>query len=423
MALEVQDVVYQGGGLIVTFTDGSWTTAIMETVGGVVRYSGLTNEQREALRRFNQTNVSQEVSEADARVGITSQQAQVIQQEVTQITQRIGGAAPYDAWGNGRLSLRLHKEPIFQASNNLQARISAQDLIQSIQASPNATLTYGIRIWSGEDGFGNNYDGNGGNPGPLSQNTDPKKAYIDFNLSCEGGLLGAQTNIRVYVSSGANTVFAWTEALFEDQNGFNGSGPVTLLSPPNGPKVFQPVTGIPLDWSQAFPAVGAGSLYNVIWDVGVNPPTSVRDQVPDSNYVLPPSVFPDSSTIYWRIGKIDCQGIENNLISPVWSFQTGILPEEVDFGTYSPPEFGVVPGPGVLLSWGAAVGATGYDVWFAKEGELLVKVASNIPGTSLNIVGPLDDPANYSWRVESRNADGVKEGIQAIFTVDSGGGP
>ncbi len=51
MPINVTDIVYQGGGMIVTFDDNSVATAVQTVLNGQVVYAGLSIEQ--ALRVEN----------------------------------------------------------------------------------------------------------------------------------------------------------------------------------------------------------------------------------------------------------------------------------------------------------------------------------------------------------------------------------
>lgn len=51
--LEVTDVAYQGGGMVVAFNDNSTVVAVYKTVDGRLTLEGLTPEQEAALELFN----------------------------------------------------------------------------------------------------------------------------------------------------------------------------------------------------------------------------------------------------------------------------------------------------------------------------------------------------------------------------------
>jgi hypothetical protein len=58
MPISVTDVIYQGGGIIITFSDDSVATAVpIVNDQGNLAYSGLTTEQLAAWVRFGQNNV------------------------------------------------------------------------------------------------------------------------------------------------------------------------------------------------------------------------------------------------------------------------------------------------------------------------------------------------------------------------------
>lgn len=51
--LEVTDIVYQGGGMVIAFNDNSTVVAVPKVVNGQLTLEGLTDEQETALELFN----------------------------------------------------------------------------------------------------------------------------------------------------------------------------------------------------------------------------------------------------------------------------------------------------------------------------------------------------------------------------------
>ena len=73
-----------------------------------------------------------------------------------------------------------------------------------------------------------------------------------------------------------------------------------------------------------------------------------------------------------------------------------------------------------LLAWNASSGATGYDVYFGTSAGALTKVATNQSGTTYAITDCLLPLTTYYWRIDPRNANGIKTGCTVWnFTTDN----
>lgn len=81
------------------------------------------------------------------------------------------------------------------------------------------------------------------------------------------------------------------------------------------------------------------------------------------------------------------------------------------------PLGGYVPVTSARLSWAAASGATGYDVYTGPSAGALTLVSSNQAGTSY--ISPASPGVVLYWRVDSRNAAGVTTGTVWSFTSSS----
>jgi len=82
--INVTDLVPVGGGMLITFDDGSVATALSQVINGRLVYTGLTTEQNEALFRFNQQNIPIQTQQLDARFGAIQNTAIVEQEEVSE---------------------------------------------------------------------------------------------------------------------------------------------------------------------------------------------------------------------------------------------------------------------------------------------------------------------------------------------------
>lgn len=68
------------------------------------------------------------------------------------------------------------------------------------------------------------------------------------------------------------------------------------------------------------------------------------------------------------------------------------------------------------ISWGAATGATSYDVYFGLSGAYVLVSAAQA-GLTYAMSGYLTHGAVYQWRIDSKNADGTTTGVVWSFTV------
>jgi hypothetical protein len=74
MPLTVIDIVYQGGGAIIAFSDNSVGHAVWAVVDGLLTLTGLTAEQQAALADFRANNIDPTMATLDARIGATQEQ-------------------------------------------------------------------------------------------------------------------------------------------------------------------------------------------------------------------------------------------------------------------------------------------------------------------------------------------------------------
>ena len=82
----VTDIVYQGGGMLITFSDNSVATALLKVVNNQLIYVGLSQEQQDALEVFNANNVSDQIGQDDIRIGATPAQAEQIAEQIEDVT-------------------------------------------------------------------------------------------------------------------------------------------------------------------------------------------------------------------------------------------------------------------------------------------------------------------------------------------------
>ena len=96
----------------------------------------------------------------------------------------------------------------------------------------------------------------------------------------------------------------------------------------------------------------------------------------------------------------------------------GTAPDQVSGG--SPSNGATEVAASTTLSWGAANGASQYDVYFGTSTNPSL-VSADQSGTSYD-PGTLADGTTYYWRVDSENSNGVTAGSTWSFTTAAGGG-
>lgn len=80
-------------------------------------------------------------------------------------------------------------------------------------------------------------------------------------------------------------------------------------------------------------------------------------------------------------------------------------------------------GATTTLSWGAAAGATGYDVYFGTTNPAPTMVSSNQAGTTWLIAPVLTANTTYYWRIEPRNVCGLTTGTPVNWSFTTGSAP
>jgi len=129
------------------------------------------------------------------------------------------------------------------------------------------------------------------------------------------------------------------------------------------------------------------------------------------------------STYYYRVSAYDSAG--SSAYSNIASTQTQVTAQIVVQAPAAPsspsPTNGATVNGSVTLSWGAAAGAQGYDVYFGTSSAPALR-ASNVASTSLN-VGSLNAGTTYYWMVVAKNTIGSATGPLWTFTTKSTGKP
>jgi hypothetical protein len=151
--LNVTDLIPVGGGQLITFDDNSVATAIPTVINGQLVLDGLTTEQAEALARFNQQNIPQQIQQLDARYGAIQntaiasqeQESQGLAGDVAQNTSDIStintDIAPASVYDDFQFRTSVNRQ-LYQ-----RARLVSGDLPGSIWPITNSNLVMSVEGW------------------------------------------------------------------------------------------------------------------------------------------------------------------------------------------------------------------------------------------------------------------------------------
>lgn len=174
---------------------------------------------------------------------------------------------------------------------------------------------------------------------------------------------------------------------------------------------------VDLQWTAGAGAATHDVYFGASFDA-VNNATifSPEFQVNQAGTTFDPGLLSASTDLFWRIDEVAADSTKRK--GDVWQFSTLAPPAQAS--NPSPPDglFGVNPNS-VTLSWSAAAGATGYDVYFGTDNPPLAPpVITNQPGTSFP-AGTLQPGTFYFWRVDAKNAAGTTTGAVWSFITGS----
>lgn len=185
----------------------------------------------------------------------------------------------------------------------------------------------------------------------------------------------------------------------------------TLVTPPA--KVSSPIPAngagnVPVSQQLSWGAV-SGATYDVYFGT-TSPGTLIGNQ---SGTTYNPGALLNNTLYYWRIDSTNA--VSGTTTGNVWSFTTIVLPP-AQVGSPS-PGIGAINVPvNQQLSWGAASGATSYNVYFGTTSPGASMGSQS--GTTYN-PGVLSISTVYYWRIDSVNAGGTTTGIVWSFTTTS----
>jgi len=249
-----------------------------------------------------------------------------------------------------------------------------------VSGSGSSTLTFTYTVAAGQNSARLDYASTGGltlNGGTI---LGPGSSAVSLTLAAPGaaGSLSGSTNIVI------NT---------------NPPAAVTVFSPAQG------VTGVALNASLTWGAAGGATSYDVYFGTSPSPPfvanTATLSYSPSMN---------NGTTYYWKITSRNSNGATPSVI---WLFTTAAVQAPAAVTVFSPAQGATGVALNTSLTWGAASGATSYDVYFGT---------STSPPFVTNTAGLTYSPSmtagtTYYWQITSRNAGGTTPSVVWLFTT------
>ncbi len=186
------------------------------------------------------------------------------------------------------------------------------------------------------------------------------------------------------------------------------SGPpaVTTFSPGQG------ASGLPVSTALSWGAVAGATSYDVYFGTSLMPPFATNTTGTSYSPILSPN-----TTYYWQVNSKNAAG---STMSVLWYFSTGGasggLPSAVTVFSPAQGATGVSVTP--TLTWGAATGATSYDVYLGPPPYPV------FVGNTVNLSyspSALTPNTTYEWYLISRNSSGTT--VSAPWTFTTGAAP
>lgn len=192
----------------------------------------------------------------------------------------------------------------------------------------------------------------------------------------------------------------------------------TFVGKPTNPIPANNATGQDINVDVQWTAGAANVTFNVYFgtsQAAVNNATTMSAEFKgnQAGTSYDPGALVANTDYFWRIDGVAADTTVTK--GDVWTFKTLAPPSQAANPTPANGATNVtVASP--QLSWSAASGATGYDVYFGLVDPPVTLVSSNQPGTTLATF-PLANNTTYFWRIEPRNAAGTTVGVVWSFTT------
>ncbi|MFB3778148.1 MAG: glycoside hydrolase domain-containing protein [Bryobacteraceae bacterium] len=224
---------------------------------------------------------------------------------------------------------------------------------------------------------------------------------VYFGTSASPGLAGSTAGTGYYPGTlSANTTYYW-RVVAKNSAGSASSATwsfTTLTPAPGAPASPSPAsgsTGVPLTASLAWGAVNGATSYDVYFGTSASP--GLAGSTAGTGYN--PGTLSANTTYYWRVVAKNSAGSAS---SATWSFTT-LTPAPSAPANPSPASGSTGVSLTPSLAWGAATGATSYDVYFGTSAS--PGLVGSTTGTGYN-PGTLSAETTYYWRVVAKNSAG-----------------
>ncbi len=209
----------------------------------------------------------------------------------------------------------------------------------------------------------------------------------------------------------AGTVYYW-RVVAKNAGGSNGSVTwsfTTQVAAPPAPVLSAPAngaTGVSATAVLSWTAASRATSYDVYFGTVSSPPLATNT----AGTTYSPGTLNSGTVYYWYVVAKNAGGSNT---SATWSFTTQVAaPPAPILSAPANGATGVSAAP--VLGWGAASGATSYDVYFGTVAS--PPLATNTAGTTYS-PGTLTAGTVYYWRVVAKNAGGSNTSATWSFTT------
>jgi len=240
-------------------------------------------------------------------------------------------------------------------------------------------------------------------------NGDPLTYDVYFGTSSTPPKVASNiSTMNYYPTMTYGTLYYWKIVAW-DLNSGSRAGPIwhfktnSVPNQPSNPTPTNGSTGVPinpdLSWTGGDPDPGDTVTYDVYFGTSSTPP-KVASNISVTTYK--PATLLYNTNYYWKIISWDNHGVST--VGPRWQFRTT---SQTNQPPYTPSNPNPVNGATEIsintgLSWTGGDPDSGdyvtYDVYFDTVNPPLIKIKSNISGTTCTI-GNLNYSQKYYWKV------------------------